>query len=79
LLAPLLTQHRLHTSEFAALCRAQIELLLAQHNREAARSWFELWQSAQPDNPALSRYQGQLARTPWSRLFGWRTGRRRER
>lgn len=43
LLEPLVRQNRLHISEFRALAQAQIELGLAQGNKEIARSWLNMW------------------------------------
>lgn len=53
LVEPLLKHKQLHVTEFAALCGAQIEIALARNNRESARSWIEMWESADSDNPNL--------------------------
>jgi tetratricopeptide (TPR) repeat protein len=63
LLEPLWTKKRWHFSEYASFCSAQIELLLAEGNREAAQSWLEMWADADPDHPDLRRYRGILGRT----------------
>lgn len=64
LLTPLLELKRLHFTEFDGLCAAFIDLYLAEKNREAARSWFHMWESADPENPQLESYR-------W-RLGGWK-------
>jgi tetratricopeptide (TPR) repeat protein len=43
LLQPLLERNRYHHSEFAAFCDIRLELLVAQKNDEAARSWLDTW------------------------------------
>jgi tetratricopeptide (TPR) repeat protein len=75
LLQPLLQRPRLHFSELATLASAQIVLCLAQGNREAARSWFDLWESADPKHPGLSQFRERLRPSPpgWmGRLLGRR-------
>jgi tetratricopeptide (TPR) repeat protein len=42
-LQPLLERTRYHYSEFAAFCDIRLELLVAQKNYEAARSWLDTW------------------------------------
>ena len=71
LLEPLLARQRLHVGELGALCAAQIEVLLAERNRDSARSWLELWTQVDPDNPALEVYRQRLAGGWQQRLFGW--------
>ncbi len=56
LIAPLFSRKRLHFDEFAAICAAQIQLSLAEGNREAAESWLDMMKQAIPDDlniPAL--------------------------
>jgi tetratricopeptide (TPR) repeat protein len=73
LLDPLMSRHRLHHSEFGALCNAQIELALARGNREAARSWLELWAGTDPDSPAIERLRRRIGQASWPRrLLGRR-------
>jgi tetratricopeptide (TPR) repeat protein len=62
LLESVLSQRRLHFDEFAALCMAQIELLLAEGNRKAARSWLEMWKSADPENPQIAQMEARIGR-----------------
>lgn len=57
LLEPLFSRQRLHFSEFAAFSGAQIDLLLAEGKKEGARSWFEMWEGAVPDDPRLDHYR----------------------
>jgi len=56
LLNGLMQRKRMHTSEFVALCRAQIQAWLADKNKEAARTWLELWEKVDPDEPDLGYY-----------------------
>jgi len=64
LIQPLLTREQLHFREFAALCSAQIELSLAEENREAAESWLAMWAAADPDNPSLSLWRRRVGSRP---------------
>lgn len=71
LLRPLLDRKRWHVSEFAALCMAQIDLWLARRKPDGARTWLDLWESADPDNPDVAEYRRLLERPTWSqRLLG---------
>jgi tetratricopeptide (TPR) repeat protein len=73
LLEPLLDRERFQIMEFAHVCMAQIELLLAEGNREAARSWLDMWANADPDHPAIEDLRLQLDRAgPRQRTFGKR-------
>ena len=74
LLEPLLSRRQFHFSEFAAVCNAHIELALAEGNREAARSYLELWANADPDNPGIESWRRRLDQHGWQR---WLPGRRR--
>jgi tetratricopeptide (TPR) repeat protein len=60
LLNGLMQRKKLHTSEFTALCRAQIQVWLAEKKREAARSWLEIWEQADPDHPDLKTYRRKV-------------------
>jgi tetratricopeptide (TPR) repeat protein len=60
LLDGLVHRKKLHTSEFNALCQAQIQAYLAENKREAARSWVEMWEKVDPENPALKSYQRRV-------------------
>lgn len=52
-LAPLRRTSRLHITEFTALATANINLLLAQGKKDAARHWVKLWREIDPDNRNL--------------------------
>jgi tetratricopeptide (TPR) repeat protein len=60
LLNGLMQRKKLHTSEFSALCRAQIQVSLKENNREAAQLWMEMWEKADPDNPDLNTYRWRV-------------------
>jgi hypothetical protein len=69
LLKPLLSRQRMHLSEFAAFCGAQIELCLAQKKVEGAFSWLDMWASIDPDHPALEQWRERLSfQGLWQRL-----------
>jgi len=76
LVKPLLRNKRLHITEYAALCGAQIEIALARKNREAAQSWIQMWESADPDNPNLEIMRSRLERPRLHNLLEWRPQRR---
>ena len=69
LLDGLMQRERLHYSEYDALCMAQIELSLEEKNKEAARSWFEMWEQVDPDNPKLERYRLRVGMGDPTALF----------
>ena len=56
----LMQRKRLHYSEFDALCMLQIDISLEEDNQEAARSWLEMWESSDPENPRLGMYRLRL-------------------
>jgi len=60
LLDPLLSRGKFHISEFSALCAIQIELLIARKEYEGAKSWMQMWQQADPDNPNLGHFRRLL-------------------
>lgn len=53
LIAPLFSRKRLHFSEFAALCAAQIQLSLAEGTRDVAESWLDMMKQIIPDDPNI--------------------------
>lgn len=53
LIGPLISRKRFHVAEFSALCLVQIKLLLADGNREAAKSWLEMMEQVDPRDPNL--------------------------
>ncbi|HEX9371752.1 MAG TPA: hypothetical protein VF897_12140, partial [Roseiflexaceae bacterium] len=74
LLDPMLEWERFHVNEFANFCAAQVELFAAERNPEAARSWLEMWASAEPDDPAIDDWRRRLDRPGLrERIFGKRT------
>lgn len=62
MLEPLFSLRRLHISEYVSFCMAHIELHLAEKNKDAARSWFEMWEQAEPDDPRLEAYRTRVAK-----------------
>lgn len=60
LLEPLLHRKRLHFSEFDGMCGAFVQLTLAEGNRDVARSWFDIWESVDPENPKLDIFRLQV-------------------
>jgi tetratricopeptide (TPR) repeat protein len=57
LLKPLLLRPKLHISEFRALASAQIDLALADNQIEVARTWLDMWQQIDEDNPELVEWK----------------------
>jgi len=57
LLNALMQRKRMHTSEFVALCRAQIQVWLADNKKDGARSWLDLWERVDPDEPDLAYFR----------------------
>jgi tetratricopeptide (TPR) repeat protein len=72
LLDPLMSRKRFHHTEFGALCDAYIDMHVAMRNREAARSWLDLWAGYDPDNPAVQRWQQRLGGTRRQKAVGSR-------
>ncbi len=64
LLKPLQNRLRLHIGEFSALCMAQLNLFLAEGNREQAQHWLGTWQQTTADHPALASYQARVQSLP---------------
>jgi tetratricopeptide (TPR) repeat protein len=74
LLEPLMERTRFHISEFANFCAAQAELYLAERNREAARTWLDMWSNVDPENPAIDELRARVERpSVRERLFGMRS------
>jgi tetratricopeptide (TPR) repeat protein len=57
MLSPLMLRQRLHLTEFTALCQAEIEICLAEGQRDAAQSWLRMWEEIEPDHPDLRDFQ----------------------
>lgn len=53
MITPLFSRKRLHFTEFSAICSAQIQLSLAEGNREAAESWLDMMKQIVPDDPNI--------------------------
>jgi Flp pilus assembly protein TadD len=62
LLNSLMQRKKLHTSEFAALCTAQMDLNLAEDRRDAARNWLEMLEQTYPDHPRLPYYRRRVGK-----------------
>ena len=60
LVEPLLSLPELHYSEFRALAQVQMEIALADNRSEAARSWLEMWQQVEPDNPEIPDWKVRI-------------------
>ncbi len=71
LLDPLFQRTRLHFSEFASLAIAQIEISLAENNREAARSWFEMWEGIDADHPNLEVFRARVGKARSLQIPDW--------
>lgn len=67
-LDPVRQRPRLHISEFGALCKANIEVLLAEGLIEGAKSWLGFWEQTDPDSPYLPYLRRRLRQ----RKFGLR-------
>lgn len=59
-LEPIRGRESFHTSEFAALCRAHIDLELGRGRPDAARSWLQMWEEVTPDHPHLPIWRDKL-------------------
>jgi Tfp pilus assembly protein PilF len=64
LLEPLLGRPRLHVTEFAALCMAELNLHLAEGNRAQAEHWLKMWRETVPQHPSLRLFESRVARLP---------------
>jgi len=64
LLDPLLKRKRLHISEFSALCMAEVNLYLAEGNRQQVEHWVRMWRQAAPDHPGIGYFEEQLRSMP---------------
>jgi tetratricopeptide (TPR) repeat protein len=73
LLKPLINRRKLHHSEATALFNTYVELYEAQANREAARTWLDIWANIDPENPEVLRRQLRSAvGDRFSKLLGRR-------
>ncbi len=53
-------KERYHTSEFVMLCKAHINLLIAEGEVEGTRSWLKLWEATGSDAPEFAEYEKHL-------------------
>ncbi len=60
LLKPLLIRQKLHISEFRALAQAQMDIALAENQKEGARSWLAMWQQIEPDHPDIAKWESRV-------------------
>jgi len=72
LLKPLFSRQRMHFGEYGAFAAAQVELALARGNRKAARSWFEMWEQVDPDDPNLEHFRRRIGSVGWKQMPRWR-------
>jgi len=61
-LEPLLEREDFHFSEFSMFCDTQLQLLEAQGQENALRSWLELWRNALPGDPRLADWERKWGR-----------------
>jgi tetratricopeptide (TPR) repeat protein len=57
LLEPLRLRTKMSENEFDAFCSAHIDLYLGEGKRSEAQAWFGVWESHNPQNNKLARYQ----------------------
>lgn len=57
LLKPLLSRHKLHTSEATTLFGAYVDFYELQGNVEAAKTWLDMWANIDPENPQIVQRQ----------------------
>lgn len=72
LLHPFISRDRFHFLEFSAFCDAQIALLVAQRQRDSARSWLNIWERADPDSPHLDNWKQRLSKEKLQLPNQWR-------
>jgi len=60
LLLPLLRLPKLHISEFRGLAKAQMEISLADRQPEEARTWLEMWQQIDDDDPEIVQWEMRI-------------------
>jgi tetratricopeptide (TPR) repeat protein len=61
LLHPFISRDRFHFLEFSSFCDAHVELLVAQKKPDVARSWLNIWEKADPENPGLEYWKLRLS------------------
>lgn len=60
ILQELLSEKRLHISEFAALCQAHILLYDHSDRPESAETWFKMWYDVDPESATRNRWVADL-------------------
>lgn len=60
LLAPVAEKQRLHISEYAAWCSANVNLALAEGNRDVARRLLKAWEEIAPDDHRIKIWKGRI-------------------
>ena len=61
LLLPFLERDRFNFMEFGAFADTYIELLMAQKQRDGARTWLNMWEQVNPDDPRLDYWKYRLS------------------
>ncbi len=61
ILDQMLKKQELHVTEFGALCGCQIDFMIADDKPEGAISWFDMWKQGYPEDPALEKYEREMA------------------
>ncbi len=56
----LMMLRKMHLSEYTQMCRAQVDLALAQDNKDAAKSWLDMWQQVDPSDEQIFPYLMRL-------------------
>ncbi len=62
ILGGLFQKNKMLISEFVGLCKAQVELGLAENNKDYARNWLQTWERINPDNPEIAEYRLLMGR-----------------
>jgi tetratricopeptide (TPR) repeat protein len=76
IIRPLLQRKRLHVTELASLCGAQIEISIARRDRKSAQSWIRMWESVATDDPRLEIMRSRVERPRLREMVGRRRRRR---
>jgi tetratricopeptide (TPR) repeat protein len=60
LLNNLAQRKKLHVAEYNALCETEIQFAIATGNLDSARTWLQMWERVDPENPRLAPYRLKL-------------------
>ena len=60
----LLQRKKMHTTEFTAFCRLQIQLAEIEKHIEVAQMWLDVWEKVEPNNPSLMYFRKRLGAKP---------------